>query len=81
MSGLELPRLYDPAWVHVKKLTTELSECIYGSDLSPTPTLVTVTLSFGGIFDSRWFSCMNSTGAQRLFANQCITAHKLLYCV
>lgn len=57
MLGQELPRLYNPARVHVTILTTELSECIYGSDLSPAPFLVTDTLSFGGIFESRCFSC------------------------
>lgn len=41
MSGQELPRLYDPAWVHVKTLTTELSEC--DPSPTPTPTLATVT--------------------------------------
>lgn len=38
--GSGLPRLYDPAWVHVKKMTKSCQN-VYGSDLSPTLTLVT----------------------------------------
>lgn len=80
MSGRELPRLYDPAWVHVKKLTTELSECIW---LWPESNSWLLPCHFqyepGGIFDSMCVSLAWTVLEPREFANQRITAHKLLY--
>lgn len=83
MSGRELPGLYDPAWVHVKKkLTTHLSECIWlwpeSNSNSRQPSLP--LWAWWNIWlEARFLLHEQYWSPEREVANQCITAHKLLY--